>query len=872
MLVLALGAAMVLGVLPGTSWDETPRAAAQDPATDLPPVAEHEAVTILPPGQSGFVNAQGQARGQAAGGEPGAYGEHLDDQREPYWDMAYKSGAFHANGTALQPREGVRIYRDAFGVPAVYADTGRDIWFGVGYAIAQDRLFLMDAVRRMGRGTFAELVGPSGVPGDIQQRTLTYSDAEYLDFFEAASPEARDAIEGYVEGANAWREEAIADPDKLPAEYALLSSQPAEFTVLDVLAGGVLITRTVAADGGNEFSNVRALRRLQRTYGKRRGRGVFRDFVWQEDPAAAVTVPGRAFSNQDGSPRGRRDAFTAMADYAAGLPLELESGPGTGDGPVPSSGGTALPGTTGGAASRDPGATAVARAVQALEELRRGLHGGSYALAVGPSKSHNGEALLVSGPQLGYSYPSLLVELEIHGGGYDARGVSVPGLPTVGIGYNRRVAWALTTGYSKTIDSFIETTRDADGTKQFHHAGQWKDQECRTETIRYRPEVNGVPTGPPAQSTDIEVCRTVHGPIVATTEDGTQARSVQYAMFKRELGTIEGILAWNRAEGFDDFAAGVEQVTWNENVVMADADGRIAYWHPGLYPRRDADGDQRFPLPGTGELDHRGHLPFDRMPRSVDPAQGFLANWNNKPAHGWYDGEGIGPTSRPGGAGQRVTALHNRLRRADALTFAGVQRLEQRAGTTDPRAREYKPVIAQLSSARRLSDRKRAALRLIAGWNGAHFGPGAGTDAEEVTDGPAPTIFGAVVQALREDLFDGVPASLVERQTAVGSHVFDVSAADNLALRILDPRHSGLEPSRDYLRGRTPRQVVRRALGVALRRLATEFDSSDLADYRRVHPRSPVCSLTDGIIGPCTDMPYQDRGSWIHVVGFTPGS
>ena len=837
-------------------------------AADAPPAAQHRAVTILPPGQSGFVNAEGQVRGQASGGDPEQYGRHLDDQREPYWNFRYKDGSFQAEGDAQVPKEGVRIYRDAFGVPAIYADTGRDVWFGVGYAIAQDRLFLMDAVRRMGRGTFAELTGPSGVPGDIQQRTLTYSKAEYERFFERLSQESKDAIEGYVDGANAWREEALTDPRKLPAEYALLTTTPEPFTVHDVLAGGVLITRTVAADGGNEFENVRALRALQAKYGKRKGRGIFRDFVWQEDPKATVTVPGRSFANQGGSPRRREEVFEEMADYAEDLPLALEEGPGTGAAPVPSPADAPVDLPVG----QQP--AAVAEAVDALHELRAGLHGGSYSIAVSGQKTASGKPMLVSGPQLGYSYPSLLAELEIHGAGYDARGVSVPGLPTVGIGYNKRVAWALTTGYSKTIDSFIETTRRDGGRRQFRHNGRWKNERCRTETIKYRQAPEGVPAGPPVFEKKVEICRTVHGPVVARTDDDRRARSVQYAMFKRELETIEGILAWNKARNFDDFRAGVADVTWNENVTYAGADGRIAYWHPGLYPRRDRDGDQRFPLPGTGEFDHAGKLPFDRMPHSVDPQQGYLANWNNKPAHGWLDGEGISPTSRPAGQGARVTSLNDRLKRADDLSFGGLQRLEQRAGLTDQRARDYLPLLTDLRGGNGLSERQRDALRRIANWDGIHFSDGRATADDDRTDPVPATIFNAVVVAIRDELFAGVPTTLRKRQEGVGSHVYDMSAADNLALRILDPTHSGLEPSRDYTGGRTTQAVLRAALTRALNRLEAQFDSEDLADYRREHPRSDVCSLTGGVIGPCLTMPYQDRGSWIHVVDFgqrTPG-
>ena len=374
--------------------------------------------------------------------------------------------------------------------------------------------------------------------------------------------------------------------------------------------------------------------------------------------------------------------------------------------------------------------------------------------------------------------------------------------------------------------------------------------------------------GPPVFSKRFEVCRTVHGPVVARTDDGTRARSVQYAMFKRELETVEGVLQWNKADSFAEFAAGVADVTWNENVTYAGADGYIGYWHPGLYPRRDPKGDQRLPLPGTGAFDHQGLLPFDRMPHAADPAQGFLANWNNKPARGWYDGEGISSTSRPGGEGARVTSIRDRLRRAEGLTFAGLQRLEQQAGITDHRARDYVPVLARLVDAGDLTSRQRQALRLIVGWDGIHYGEGPAAPDDNRTDPPPATIFSEVVTAVRDELFADLPKELLDRQSDMASHVYDVSAADNLALRILDPGHSGLQPSRDYTGGRTTAQVLRAALSVALDRLADEFGSMDLSDYRRPHPRSEVCSLTNGVIGPCVTMPYQDRGSWIHIVDF----
>lgn len=185
----------------------------------------------------------------------------------------------------------------------------------------------------------------------------------------------------------------------------------------------------------------------------------------------------------------------------------------------------------------------------------------------------------------------------------------------------------------------------------------------------------------------------MHGPIVARDDAAGLARSLQFAMFGRELENIEGIREWNRAKTFEEFRAGVSKVTWNENVTVATRDGHIAYFHPGLHRQRHAETDQRLPIPGTGEFDSGAFLPFAQTPQVVDPAPGYLANWNNKPAFGWLDGEGVGATSRPGGPGQRVTNLLDKLATRSDWRFSDLREIDMHAGTVDPRAREYLPVI-----------------------------------------------------------------------------------------------------------------------------------------------------------------------------------
>src|SRR5438445_9305824 len=84
------------------------------------------AESIQPPGQSGFVPVAGLADGSG--------GPHLYDQLQPFIDFRWKSAMFNQPGATETPKAGVRIVRDAYGVPAVTGDSQSDAWWGAGYA------------------------------------------------------------------------------------------------------------------------------------------------------------------------------------------------------------------------------------------------------------------------------------------------------------------------------------------------------------------------------------------------------------------------------------------------------------------------------------------------------------------------------------------------------------------------------------------------------------------------------------------------------------------------------------------------------------------------------------------------------------------
>jgi len=866
---------------------------ARTDTVDAPPPEEFRARAILPPGESGFFGFSAQLAYEHTQ-RPSTFGPYVDDERTAYWQFGYEPGGFaRVRRPPERPRPDVRIYRDDLGVPVVYGDSGEAVWFGVGWAAGQDRLFEMDLLRRSEEGRLAELLGPSAIPGDVKARIRGYTAEEYDVMLAALPAETQSAITALAAGINAWLDRVAADPvELLPAEYGLSSATPEPWTARDVMATAVEIVRSVAAAGGNEMDNVANLVTLEGAFPTAAARGIFQDLFWLLDEKAVTTVPASSgrFPNSPLDAAGRERVFQAMADYAETLPASLATGPGTGAFPVPSE----SPTTSGGLGEDredgpdgDPGPTgsrrrarqvALRRAVSAITAWTASLHGGSYELAVAGSRSATGKPLLISGPQLGYGYPSELYLLEVHGGGYDARGATVPGIPVVGIGYTPRVAWGLTTGESKTIDSFVETLRPhpAGGPPQYLFDGAWRDTSCHQEVVLFRRlDADGLPAGPPSGEVTIDVCRTHHGPIVATTPGAGRTteglgRSLGYAIWRRELETLTGILRWNRARSLADFAAGVALVTWNENAMAADADGHIGYWHPGLYPRRSPRVDLRFPTPGTGGYEWEGFLPFDQMPHAVDPEEGYLANWNTKPSVLWLEEATIDP-GQPAGFAQRVEDITSQVVGRHDLTLDDLAAIDRYLGITDHRARSFVPLLLSLRGEPALSPLATTALEQLATWDFAAYDPPAGVPLgveTATTDGPAPTIFSAFVTSLRQLLFGFLPAPVVAADDSPSMHLFDIKPIDNLALRVLDPATSALRPSRDYLDGQTPTSVLAQALEAAVVALVATYGTDDVASWRRPHPTSSVCSLTGGAIGPCLTMPFEDRGSYIHHVAF----
>ncbi|HVL33967.1 MAG TPA: penicillin acylase family protein, partial [Actinomycetota bacterium] len=186
----------------------------------------------------------------------------------------------------------IRIVRDRFGVPHVYGETAKDVSYGAGYALAQDRLWQMHIFRLVAKGRLSHLLGPVIVAGDKTVRFWTYTAAERARRFETYPEDIKENMRAFAAGVTAWMNEVRKDPARLmPFEFAHFGEPLVDWAVDDSVAMSDYLIYTFGSGGGSELRNLSDLQALIKKFGESEGAKVFDDLVWTNDPDAPLTIP-----------------------------------------------------------------------------------------------------------------------------------------------------------------------------------------------------------------------------------------------------------------------------------------------------------------------------------------------------------------------------------------------------------------------------------------------------------------------------------------------------------------------------------------------------------------------------------------------------
>lgn len=556
----------------------------------------------------------------------------------------------------------VEIVRDAHAVPHVFAEADADAFFALGWVHAQDRLWQMEVQRRTAQGRLAELFGSDALPVDRTMRAL-----DLMGHARAAvarqTPRARIALEAYAEGVNARIRAVNAGAMGRGApEFFLFGEQGlAPWTPADSLGIVKLMAFRMSASARMEARRARLLAQLTPEQ--------VADLVPDYPDPGLIALPG-------------------VGDLIDTIPFPAERAE----------------------APRHP--------LSPWPEP--GMGGASNAWAVSGERSATGAPLLATDPHLWLSAPGVWYLARLSSPGFDVIGGSIPGLPVIVIGRNRRFGWGLTTAHVDDQDLYIERLDPEDPTRYLTAEG-WLPLESRTETIRIAG--GGTET--------LTLLRTRNGPVMPPGADFGFADitppghvvAIRWTALSEEDHSLDAALGLMQAASVEEGAeAASRHLAPAQNIVMADPDG-IGMVVAGAVPLRARDSRSRGTVPSLGwfaENEWRGTMGPERLPRVLRPRSGAVANANNRTTNAPFPEHLSFDWAEP----YRIRRIARRL--GDREFHSRESFMDLQSDVVSEMARAVLPLIARdlwwgepVQDDGPAAARRARATGLLADWNGA---------------------------------------------------------------------------------------------------------------------------------------------------------
>ncbi len=719
---------------------------------------------ILPPGENGNATLADILANKAFGTAP----EHTADQLNTYGNLAdnyqnltdatidnyFNDSSFGVPPadveSTIQPRGDVTIIRDKQdGIPHIYGTTRSGTEFGAGYAAAQDRLWLMDVFRHVGRGELTGFAGGAVANRQLEQSfwaAAPYTEQDLQNQVTAIANDGPDGaqamqdIDNYLLGINAYISQAYNNRT-FPGEYDLTghinpitnAGSIAPFTATDLIAIAAVVGALFGSGGGGEVQSALVKEAADAQYGVTKGDQVWRSFQEENDPEADLTLhDGQTFpySASPASPQG-----VAMPDPGSVVAQQEVFDP-TGSATSTSSTTAAQPNATQSAAQntgslpRNKNGSLNLNAAKGIFDngvlpgsLISSKSGMSNALVISGKYTDDGHPIAVFGPQTGYFAPQLLMLEELQGPGISSRGAAFAGLSFyVELGRGEDYSWSATSAGQDVTDTFAVPLCNPDGTpateasNYYLYNGQCTAMDALEQDDSWSPTIaDSTADG----SYKLIVYRTNYGLVQyrATINGAPVAYTSQRSSYMHEAASVIGFQMFNdpaqmgNAQQFEQAASNINY-TFNWFYVNSTD---TAYYNSGWNPARPTDVDPNLPIqaasqyewtnwdPGT---DTSAYTAFDTHPNSID--QDYYISWNNKQAQGYTSaGYGMNSVYRSDLLDTRVKALINS---GQKISRADVVKAMEDAAVTDLRGEDVLPDLLQVINSQPVTDPTQQAL------------------------------------------------------------------------------------------------------------------------------------------------------------------
>jgi penicillin G amidase len=526
-------------------------------------------------------------------------------------ELMSKTGNDSANaGSALSAE--LTIERDADAVPTIRAKSLNDAWFAMGFVHAQERLWQMEMQRRIGAGQLAEILGPSALDTDKFLRTLGIRRTAAVQFAKLDAP-TKEALTRYSKGVNTAIAQITRD-GMLPPEFQLLRTKPQAWEPEDCVAWSLMMSWDVGSNWTKELSRMQLSQSLS-------AEQINQVLPLTSSPPVAI-----------------RD-FVVL--YRS---LGLTS--------------------------------AQAESTQNLLAMvpRVGVEGiGSNSWVLASSRSTTGKPLLANDPHLSLQAPSLWYLAKIEAQGYSLAGGTLPGLPFIVLGRNQHVAWGFTDTGSDVQDLFLERFNPADPNSVLGPAGL-EPTQLVLETIKIKGE----------KDLPLNVRTTSRGPLISDVHEGTKKAlgnsgfgiSMRWTALDESNSTLQAGLKMNMATSAVEFEQALREYSApTQNIIFSDAAGTIGFVAVGNVPIRLGTNDLQGLAPAPAweaKYQWQGYVPFEKLPREINPARGYIATANNNILPDGYP-YFIGAEWALPFRAQRISQLIEAKPQHDALSMQAIQ-------------------------------------------------------------------------------------------------------------------------------------------------------------------------------------------------------
>ena len=569
-----------------------------------------------------------------------AFGKFLTPYRG-FWRNGETARDFPRQQKLALPglQQTVQVRFDDRRVPHIFAQNDHDLYYAQGYLTAHDRLWQMDFMTHVAAGRLAEIIGPERLEMDrfFRRMGMVYGAQHSLDSM-MANPVTRTVLTAYSAGVNAYINSLA--PKDYPFEYKLLNYAPEPWEPLKCS----LLLKLMAFDLSGRSDDLRMSNALD-TYGPAVVKELFPDYPRLEDPIVPVDSP---------------------------LGFKPEPVP-----PTPEAFRAAL-------SDRVP-----------QHEPAPDL--GSNNFAVGAARSATGFPILANDPHLQLNLPSIWYQLQLSAPGVNVYGVSIPGAPTIIIGFNQQAAWGVTNTGADVLDWYQIKFKD-DTKRQYWYAGQWHPVRRVVERIKIKGQPDRLDT----------VLYTHHGPIVYDEDQKPflSQTPIRHALRWTAHDGANEVLTFyqlDRAHSYADYLAALAHYgSPAQNFIFADAAKDIAIRPNGRFPLKWPD-QGKFILDGSDPAyDWQGWIPADENPLSKNPARGFVSSANQTPVgpgYPYYLGWSFASWDR----GHRINERLARMRGAtpDSLRLLQLDNLSLNARLMLPRLLALLPAQELAGNAQR---------------------------------------------------------------------------------------------------------------------------------------------------------------------------